>query len=1200
MQKPLAAIFTAAICAGTAFAYSSASYKRKGLLAQWDAIDNAGTGVHDPDATVWKDIAPKGPGAVSYDLTLNATYGSWGGGNYLNVNSGPAAWGSRNAPAYATIEVVFRATMTDTRYIHYLFVSGIDNVRQVTFSKDSKNLYFDANNASRPCLSATSFADSKDHSYAAIYNGDALARIHDAGNLVTNPPTATVNNSPSKGRVIIGHSNTSQTYYSFKGRVYAIRLYDHVLSAGEIAEHRAIDEARFFAAEAPAFVVEGAPYNYGANAVQPAYGTTNFAAGATMTFTAPATAPNPGNSASVTCTGWKIYTLDAATGNWVFDSTDPSKSGSGTTCSYTRPADAPVEKLVWQWSGWRIVNLEPEENVAAAYADCGDGDIIRLTTGDYVMIGRITINNDVSIIGDGPDASLIDCATAGGRPFTISDGRVRIEGVRIFNGPEVASYNGGGIYMSCGIVADCTISNCIGKISSGGAGGIYMTGGIVTNCLITRCESKLTGSGYPQGSGIALHGGLVTDCRFIANRSTGWQNGVGIYIDKGICERCVFTGHTQGTPIYNAGGTVRNCLVYGNRTGTSSFDGCKRFGGVYQSSGSLYNCTVVGNRSGKGVGGLRAEGGNVINNIVWNNVSDDGTTVGYYFAGSGAFHTNLLDTATDAGIGNFSSNPGFVDAEHHDYHLGLTSLAVNSGAPLAGVRCDLDGAVRPFGPAPEIGCYEYTTVAAELTCIIRAFQTEYCEGEAFSLTSVVDGPDLAGLQYAWSLDGVAYASGVASSGCDFPGTLEPGRHTILLTVSNGSGDNASNSVVISILPLTTYVAETGDDEANFPYHTPGLPAATFSAALSAVWKSSTTTSHVFLAEGTYALGNPVSLSLPVKIAGAGAQTTTLDCTGIAGRAFYLNHKDAEVRDLTVAHARPSTSGTPGGAFYLVNGTVDSCIITNCAGYTMSGGAIYMTGGTLRDSVVTRCQILRTGSGYTHGEGALVSGGLVSGCSFVANYPEGRYSNGIGLEMTEGNAVVENCVFTGHKATPLMFASGTVRNCLIYGNESTTSADNSNYRKTGGVYMSGGTLYNCTIVTNRNASSTKGSAGLRMAGGRAVNNVIWGNPSEDGSAGVTIASGSTFTTNLVDATISSAGTEVGTVVSPSSPFKRPAARDYRLKMGSLAVGIGDNVIWSSVANPTDLDGNPRIIPRRGAVDAGCYELQKPGFTTLFLQ
>ena len=31
--------------------YTSASYVQNGLIAQWDGIDNAGTGTHDPNAT---------------------------------------------------------------------------------------------------------------------------------------------------------------------------------------------------------------------------------------------------------------------------------------------------------------------------------------------------------------------------------------------------------------------------------------------------------------------------------------------------------------------------------------------------------------------------------------------------------------------------------------------------------------------------------------------------------------------------------------------------------------------------------------------------------------------------------------------------------------------------------------------------------------------------------------------------------------------------------------------------------------------------------------------------------------------------------------------------------------------------------------------------------------------------------------------
>ena len=56
----------AASAALPAAAYTSASYVQDGLIAQWDAIDNEGTGTHNPAATVWKDLA--GP----TDLTIAA------------------------------------------------------------------------------------------------------------------------------------------------------------------------------------------------------------------------------------------------------------------------------------------------------------------------------------------------------------------------------------------------------------------------------------------------------------------------------------------------------------------------------------------------------------------------------------------------------------------------------------------------------------------------------------------------------------------------------------------------------------------------------------------------------------------------------------------------------------------------------------------------------------------------------------------------------------------------------------------------------------------------------------------------------------------------------------------------------------------------------------------------------------------------
>ena len=52
------------LAATIGYAYDSSSYVTNGLIAQWDGIDNAGTGTHDPTAATWKDLRG------SLDMTL--------------------------------------------------------------------------------------------------------------------------------------------------------------------------------------------------------------------------------------------------------------------------------------------------------------------------------------------------------------------------------------------------------------------------------------------------------------------------------------------------------------------------------------------------------------------------------------------------------------------------------------------------------------------------------------------------------------------------------------------------------------------------------------------------------------------------------------------------------------------------------------------------------------------------------------------------------------------------------------------------------------------------------------------------------------------------------------------------------------------------------------------------------------------------
>ena len=79
MKRAILSVVIAAFCLAVAHAttYTSASYVQDGLIAQWDGIDNAGTGVHDPTTNVWKDL--KGHN----DLTIVAGRGSeWRRGRY--------------------------------------------------------------------------------------------------------------------------------------------------------------------------------------------------------------------------------------------------------------------------------------------------------------------------------------------------------------------------------------------------------------------------------------------------------------------------------------------------------------------------------------------------------------------------------------------------------------------------------------------------------------------------------------------------------------------------------------------------------------------------------------------------------------------------------------------------------------------------------------------------------------------------------------------------------------------------------------------------------------------------------------------------------------------------------------------------------------------------------------------------------------
>lgn len=214
-------------------------YVTDGLVARWDGIDNAGTGTHNPNATVWKDLAG------NLDLTLAGASG-WAGGNALKLDNGGYAFNDNRAPEYKTIEVVFKMTDVTGRII---FNSGYANrVCIVDGSDISGNLtakvYFDGNNVETPCI------DQKCNYYETCFMS---ARYDDEGAVtelrrdgeVLGDSTITKNWGDVGTKTTVG-CRLGQSYFGYwMGEIYAIRLYDRRLAKWELAHNNRIDRRRF-------------------------------------------------------------------------------------------------------------------------------------------------------------------------------------------------------------------------------------------------------------------------------------------------------------------------------------------------------------------------------------------------------------------------------------------------------------------------------------------------------------------------------------------------------------------------------------------------------------------------------------------------------------------------------------------------------------------------------------------------------------------------------------------------------------------------------------------------------------------------------------------------------------------------------------------------------------------------------------------
>lgn len=249
-------------------------YYEENLIAQWDGIWNAGLGVHDDNATTWKDLAG------SYDVYTNATNcnGTFTSNGLRCYGDKLAAKGDLNNNLPFNVDAEIEAVVTfpyevttESQLFTFYFCGGGKGSNESAGANGGRNLLFIDTRKQYSSRFGTAFVGG---GYALFrFNGSISAGVHSFrypkcaypgryGNVpanrawLDNVPLSTTCNL--QGNSAWGNPGNYMTFGGAEGAdgslnipspdgfiIHAIRWYDSVLTTEQRQKHYAADVARF-------------------------------------------------------------------------------------------------------------------------------------------------------------------------------------------------------------------------------------------------------------------------------------------------------------------------------------------------------------------------------------------------------------------------------------------------------------------------------------------------------------------------------------------------------------------------------------------------------------------------------------------------------------------------------------------------------------------------------------------------------------------------------------------------------------------------------------------------------------------------------------------------------------------------------------------------------------------------------------------
>ncbi|HOE61659.1 MAG TPA: hypothetical protein PK251_14985 [Candidatus Latescibacteria bacterium] len=366
------------------------AYSQDGLAMFFDGFRNAGRDVpHDSSATKWANLAVNANDATLY---VEDPVSRWRGDGFY---FGGASYGQLDAnqrveTAY-TIQVVCDVDTATLKKRHH---DDPDRLLKWPHligagSADNCNVFYRVEDADSPICFKDTASNKRYDLYAWLGDDITLRRdgclyqgllSHADGNWVT----ASINNLPVGSRTWYiataeGSGSSAKAARFLTGIIHAIRMYDRVLTDEEIAEHRVLDNARFWGRPTSNGMVVVASRIAGLEGVEP-NGTYRPAS---HTFSAP-TGIQTLDGREYQADGYVVETWDAARETWI-----TPEAGTGHTWTSPSGVDWASRRLTWKW---KLVR-----------------GLVTYDVGDYVQEGLIVHFDGIRNVG----ADLPHDSTAG-------------------------------------------------------------------------------------------------------------------------------------------------------------------------------------------------------------------------------------------------------------------------------------------------------------------------------------------------------------------------------------------------------------------------------------------------------------------------------------------------------------------------------------------------------------------------------------------------------------------------------------------------------------------------------------------------------------------------------------------------------------------------------------------------------------------